>query len=350
MKLRFKSGVAMAAAVLCLNGCGSAGLNADPQNTAETSVWETLEAASNKIEVAAGISDVETVEVGLEQAPDTENTQNGVTAAAAEETVTEPETPQTLHFVDAWGEWHDTVINPEVEKHDYDWTCLSWQDGSPVYEGDGRYTIRKGVDVSHYQGEVDWEKVKAAGIDFVILRLGYRGYGQAGNLKVDKRFHENIKGAQLCGLDVGVYLFSQAINEAEAVEEAEFVLEQLEDYELQLPVVFDPELIRDDTARTDNVTGEQFTLNTIAFCEKIKEAGFAPMIYSNMLWEAELFDLTRLAAYPIWYADYESVPQTPYHFRFWQYSEKGTVDGIKGLVDLNLEFVAVEQTGGTDEK
>ena len=108
-------------------------------------------------------------------------------------------------------------------------------------------------------------------------------------------------------------------------------------------MVYDPELIRDDVARTDEVTGEQFTANTIAFCEKIKEAGYQPMIYSNMVWESELFDLKQLEDYPIWYADYEPVPQTPYHFQMWQYTEKGTVDGITGIVDRNVWFVPVEE-------
>ena len=141
---------------------------------------------------------------------------------------------------------------------------------------------------------------------------------------------------------MGIYVFSQAVNEEEALEEAQLIIDNLKGLELQLPVVFDPELIRDDDARTDEVSGEQFSKNTIAFCEKVKEAGFEPMIYSNMYWEAFLFDLEELAEYPIWYADYEKVPQTPYKFTFWQYSESGHVDGIDGKTDLNVWFVAKE--------
>lgn len=139
-------------------------------------------------------------------------------------------------------------------------------------------------------------------------------------------------------MDVGVYFFSQAVNEKEASQEAEFVLENLQGYELQLPVVYDPESILDDEARTDDVTGAQFTKNTIVFCEKIKEAGYQPMIYSNMLWEAFQFDLEQLAAYPIWYADYEPLPQTPYAFDIWQYSNEGIVDGIDSAVDLDIQL------------
>lgn len=249
------------------------------------------------------------------------------------------ETP--LRFVDAWGEWHDTTINPNVAAHNYDWSYLTNDATGISYIGDANYTYRTGIDVSYYQGDIDWKKVKNAGYEFAILRIGYRGYGDAGILRVDERFYANLEQAQDAGLDVGVYFFAQAVNETEAVEEADFVLGLLKGYELQLPVVYDPELIRDTEARTDNVTGAQFTQNTIAFCEKIKSAGYEPMIYSNMVWEAFLFDMEQLQEYPFWYADYEAVPQTPYDFSIWQYTEKGRVDGIEGNVDLNIQFCPV---------
>ena len=253
------------------------------------------------------------------------------------------EIPQILHFVDAWGEWHDCIIDPEVPKHTYDWNGLG-RDGELVtYENDSRFRVRYGVDVSKYQGKIDWQRVKESGIDFAIVRIGYRGYGSAGNLKADDYYARNIEEARKTGIDVGVYFFSQAINEEEAAEEADFVIGLLEGYELQLPVVYDPELIRDDEARTDEVTGEQFTANTIAFCERIKAAGYQPMIYSNMVWESELFDLKQLQDYPIWYADYEPIPQTPYNFVMWQYTEEGYVEGINGIVDRNVWFLPTEE-------
>ena len=201
---------------------------------------------------------------------------------------------ERLRFIDAWGEWHDMKVDPDVEKHSYDWSCLTNTEEGIFYTGDDRYDMRRGVDVSEHQGSVDWERVKAAGYEFVILRIGYRGYGTAGNLYVDAMFHENIAGAKAAGLDVGVYIFSQAVNEQETLEEAELVLENLK--------------------------------------------GYRPMVYSNLVWEAFEFDMEKLADYPIWYADYEPAPQTPYRFTFWQYSEKGQVDGIEGGVDLNVQF------------
>lgn len=248
-----------------------------------------------------------------------------------------------LHFIDAWDEWHDVVIDPTVLSHSYNWNCLK-RDGAQIsYEGDSSYFIRRGLDVSYHQGAIDWRKVKDDGYDFAFIRIGYRGYGTEGTINEDKKFKTNLIDAQAAGLDVGVYFFSQAVNEEEALEEAEFVIEQLSGMDLQLPIVYDPELIRDHDARTDDVTGEQFTMNAIAFCEAVSQAGFEPMIYSNMVWEGFLFDMKQLENYPFWYADYEPIPQTPYHFIFWQYTDKGQVNGISGAVDLDIQFINNEK-------
>lgn len=243
-----------------------------------------------------------------------------------------------LHFVDVFGKPYKTEIRPDIKKHTYDWNYLSGNGLSLKYE-DEHYSSRLGIDVSYHQGDIDWKKVKDAGVEFVFLRIGYRGYGEKGNICLDEKFDEYLKEAQDAGLDVGVYFFSQAVNEKEAKEEADFVISHLKGVDLQLPVVYDPEKIRDDKARTDNVTGEQFTKNTIVFCDAVKNAGYEPMLYSNMLWEAFEYDLGQLTDLPIWYADYEPHPQTPYYFSFWQYTEKGTIDGIEGGVDFDLQFL-----------
>lgn len=247
-------------------------------------------------------------------------------------------TPNILHFVDVFGEEYETEIISSVPKTDLDYS-LFYKDGEKMtYNGDPKYQTRLGIDVSYHQGKIDWNKVADAGYDFAILRVAYRGYGNSGNLNKDKRFDEYISGAQAAGLDVGVYIFSQAINEVEAEEEADFVIKCLENYEIQLPVVYDPESILDDVARTDNVSGEQFTANTIRFCEKVKAAGYEPMVYSNMLWEAFQFDMTRTCKYPYWYADYEEKPQTPYAFELWQYTNTGHVPGVSTEVDIDIMF------------
>lgn len=246
--------------------------------------------------------------------------------------------PEILHFVDVFGEEYEVEINENVAKTPYDNQCFK-RDGDHLNYDDDKYSSRMGVDVSRHQGAIDWASVKNAGIDFAFIRIGYRGYGKEGTINLDQQFKKNIENAQKEGIDVGVYFFAQAINEEEAKEEAQFVISNLAGYELQLPVVYDPESILDAVARTDNVTAEQFTKNTEVFCSMIKEAGFDPMIYSNMLWEAYELDLEKLAEFPIWYADYEEFPQTPYMYEFWQYSNEGYISGISGRVDLNIQLI-----------
>ncbi|MCD8083263.1 MAG: glycoside hydrolase family 25 protein [Clostridiales bacterium] len=255
---------------------------------------------------------------------------DGITIAVEDE--------ETLSFVDAHGNTYVMKVDPDVPANPYDPDAFV-RDGMLLSYEDDEYTSRPGVDVSYYQGEIDWEQVKAAGMEFAILRIGYRGYGTAGTLNIDAKFYDNIEGAQKAGLDVGVYFFSQAVDEEEAAEEAEFVIDALDGYELELPVVFDPEHISDSDARTDTVSGKQFTRNAAVFCEAIEEAGYEAMVYSNMVWEAYWLDLKELKEYPVWYADYEPLPQTPYAFSFWQYTESGSVDGISGNVDLNVQMM-----------
>ncbi|MEE1113780.1 MAG: glycoside hydrolase family 25 protein, partial [Eubacterium sp.] len=158
-------------------------------------------------------------------------------------------------------------------------------------------------------------------------------------LNLDPSFEINLKGAKKAGLEVGVYFFSQAVNEKEAVEEAEYVLKHLDGEKLDLEVVFDPEDVPDTSARTRNVTGAQFTRNAIAFCETIREAGYEPAVYGNLKWMTSVLDMAKLSDYPVWYAQYSLKPQSPYTFRYWQYSSTGHVPGVEGDVDLNIELI-----------
>lgn len=212
------------------------------------------------------------------------------------------------------------------------------------YEGilkyeDEKYTSSFGVDVSKFQKNIDWNKAKSAGVEFAIIRAAYRGYGRSGSLNEDPYFRKNIEGAHNAGIRTGAYIYSQAVNEQEAIEEADFILKLIEGYDVDLPIVYDPESVLYAEARTDNVTPQQFTKNAKAFCKKIRESGYEPMIYSNMYWEAFMLDLSELDNVPIWYADYERYPQTPYNFKVWQYSQCGHIQGIPGNVDLNIMMI-----------
>jgi len=216
-------------------------------------------------------------------------------------------------------------------------------DGEIQYQENGKTVSEKGIDVSRYQGEIDWEKVAADGVKFAFIRVGFRGYG-TGAIVLDENFEANIKGATAAGIKVGVYFFSQAINTKEAVEEAEFVLEHIKGYRLDYPIVFDTEDIVNEDSRTEGLTPEELTDITIAFCEAIKEAGHTPMIYANLRWFTMSLDMTKLEKYEKWYAYYDSQMYFPYKISIWQYTESGQVDGINGNVDLNISI-----HGGKDE-
>jgi GH25 family lysozyme M1 (1,4-beta-N-acetylmuramidase) len=243
-------------------------------------------------------------------------------------------------FVDVEGNQYQAELLKDVPYTAYKMEQLIEENGFKFYtDEDGEITSKIGVDVSKYQEEIDWEEVKESGIEFAIIRLGFRGYGESGKLVEDEYFKSNIEGALDAGLEVGVYFFSQAISKEEALEEAEFVLGKIKDYEITCPVVFDTEEIKNDEARTDNLTNEEFTSNCIAFCDIIEEAGYKPMIYANMKWMAYTLELEKLTKYEKWYADYEAFPQNPYEISMWQYTETGSVAGIEGNVDLNISYI-----------
>ena len=140
------------------------------------------------------------------------------------------------------------------------------------------------------------------------------------------------------------------MSKEEAVDEARFAIKLLKGYELDLPLVFDPETIRNDVARTDDISGEQFTKNAIAFLEEIKKEGYAPAIYSNLVWQDYYFDLSKLKDYEIWYADYSKLPQTPYDFTYWQFSERDSFSSLYikcKSYGMNLTFLYFSMSSGT---
>lgn len=246
---------------------------------------------------------------------------------------------ETFSFRDVVGNEYEAPLLEGLERSGYDYSRLMEKDGYRYYtDQKGKIVSRIGIDVSRYQADIDWQAVKNSGIEFAVIRLGYRGYGAEGKLMLDEQYQNHIEGAVGAGLDVGVYFFSQAVTENEALEEAEFVLHHLKGYPVKGPVVFDTEEVKGADARANGLDKEQYTRHCAVFGEAVKKAGYEPMIYANMKWFAYSLDLTKLQDFKIWYADYEPVPQFPYQFQMWQYTEKGSVPGIEGNVDLNLWF------------
>lgn len=206
------------------------------------------------------------------------------------------------------------------------------------YEVDGKEAL-VGIDVSIYQQTIDWAQVAEAGVDFAMIRVARRGYGEEGNLGMDVHYVENIVGATQHGIDVGVYFFSQATSIWEVDEEITLLLSLIHSYDITYPVVFDWEFIStSDWARTDYVTGEEITAMAKYFCEKVESAGYTPAVYFNMDMGYRYLDLSELTDYTFWLSELNPVPRFYYHFDMWQYSFTGTVPGIQGYVDLNLSF------------
>lgn len=191
-----------------------------------------------------------------------------------------------------------------------------------------------GIDVSSHQQTVDWQQVADAGIRFVMLRVGYRGY-ESGELQADALVQENYLGAKAAGLQVGAYFFSQALSTEEALEEAEYLLSAIRDWELDMPVVYDWEYI-DTEARTGNSDARTVTDCTIAFCQAVEAAGYQPMVYFNRHHAQEYLYLEELTRYPFWLALYSDRMTYPYQVDMWQYTSQGHVPGIEGDVDINL--------------
>lgn len=258
----------------------------------------------------------------------------------ASETFSGEAIPDNELLVDDLYEGKTLIPKFDLPLNKYDVEKFTEEDGLIRYDDSN---ARLGVDVSEYQGDIDWAQVKNAGIDFAFLRLGYRGTTQ-GLLNVDGKFEQNFEGATGAGLFVGVYFFSQAVSEAEARAEADFVIETLNGRKTAYPIVFDweppvpSEQLPAEKLRAYNMDGGDVTKFGAAFCERIKEAGYKPCVYTNKYMAYEFFDLEQWKDYDLWYAEYQKAPSLYYDFRIWQYTDEGNVPGIDGGVDVNICF------------
>jgi len=259
---------------------------------------------------------------------------------AAVQPVTTPEPTQTK-TPDGYFNWRgkNIPIWDDIEKNPYNSSAFSYNERGFLVYDDDTYTCRIGVDVSKYQGNIDWAAVKGAGVNFAILRLGYRGYGN-GKLVMDSTFYRNLQGCLDNDIDVGVYFFSQALNYAEGAEEAEYVMNALANYSITYPIVFDWEPYAASVgARTKNITDAQLTQATLGFLETVKKAGWTAMLYQNPTYFYEHLDMSKFAGYPLWLAHYVSMTGFYYKYDIWQYSCTGKVPGITGEVDLNIQLL-----------
>ena len=228
----------------------------------------------------------------------------------------------------------------EVSEPTIDYSKIDVISGKYYYE-DENFSSSFGMDVSEFQDEIDWKKVKEDGVEFAYLRIGRRG-ATTGLIYEDSKFAVNYEGAKENGLKLGVYFFSQAKDEKEALEEAAWVREHLKGKEVDLPVVYDCEevILEDEPSRLVGVEKEQLTANTIAFLEDMKKSGYDVMVYTYLYWADTFYDMEQIARYPIWFAQYDTeAPKLEWPVSIWQYSNQGTINGIKEPTDLNIMFI-----------
>ncbi len=225
----------------------------------------------------------------------------------------------------------------------YDWDKLETDDRGRVSYVDGGQTLsRAGIDVSSHSGTIDWKKVAADGIDFAYVRVGYRGTVE-GNIAEDTSFEKNFREAQEAGLDVGVYFFSEAINEDEAIEEAQFVMGKLGSTVTRYPIAFDMEPSSSGSDRISSLSKAKRNAVARAFCRELASHGQKAIVYGSRS-DLSNYELDDLIDYGFWFADYSSRPQMSLRMGIWQYSDSATVDGIKEKVDLDLDLMGVLAT------
>ena len=298
------------------------------QEEQTTYTQEELDAAVAEAREEASRSGQEQILAGIKA---------GLTAGESTVKTLRPYYPDEMVVVSN-GAFHFVPINRELKLNDYTEESLNiLETGELQYLENGQVVSRKGIDVSKHPGEIDWQQVAADGVEYAFIRVGLRGYG-TGKLVEDEYFEQNITGALGAGIKVGVYFYSQAVNETELLEEANFVLEKIAPYRVECPVVYDVEKVSGAEGRMNSLTVEERTNLTLLFCQTIENAGYKPMIYHNMEMGALMLDLSALEEYDKWFAYYNQDFYYPYQYEIWQYTDSGTVNGIEGPVDLNISF------------
>ena len=220
--------------------------------------------------------------------------------------------------------------------------AFSVTDGLVNYSEDGVSFIR-GIDVSEYQHEIDWQAVAASGVQFAIIRIGWRGYGE-GNMYPDETYRANIEGAQAAGIKVGAYFFSQSVSLMEGAAEAIYAAQLLDGYTLDLPVFFDWEMPAEE-ARTNGADPALVTAAALEFCRLLESEGYQAGIYTYIPDVYTRYDLNQLAGITIWMGDPGNYPEFYYEHDYWQYSFTGSIPGIEGDVDLDVIYVRGGQNG-----
>lgn len=228
-------------------------------------------------------------------------------------------------------------ISDEIARNDYDFSKLTYQKPLMNYYEGGKLVSKCGVTVSAGQGDVDFSKLKSAGCDFVMIKVGARGYS-SGKIVMDENYEDNLKAAKKAGLDIGVYFCSQAVTKAEAREEADELLDAISGYTIKYPVVFVMENVEDDMARIEALDMTDRTQVAKAFMDRVEDNGYTPMLYGNLEWLLTMVDMEELQDYDVWFAQDSDKPEYPYEFGMWQYDSDAAIKGITGDAAMTISF------------
>ena len=240
-----------------------------------------------------------------------------------------------VRHADGTKEWVD--VNENIARNQYDYSKLTFQKPIMNYYEDGKLVSKCGVDISANQGDVDFSKLKNAGCDFVMSKVGARGYS-SGNIVMDENYQDNLKAAKKAGLEIGVYFCSQAVSKAEAREEADELLDAIADYKVTYPVVFVMENVDDDMARIEALDMTERTQIAKAFMDRVESSGYTPMIYGDKEWLLTMVDMEELQEYDVWFAQDSDEPEYPYEFGMWQYDSDASIKGITGDAAMTISF------------
>lgn len=236
---------------------------------------------------------------------------------------------------DGTKEWVD--LSDDIERNDYDYSNLKYQNPVMNYYEEGKLVSKCGADISANQGDVDFAKLKKAGCDFVMIKIGARGYS-SGNIVFDQNYKDNLKAAKKAGLDIGVYFCSQAVNKSEAREEADELLDAIADYDVAYPIAFVMENIDGDMARIEALDMDARTTVARAFLDRVEDSGYTAMLYGDKEWLLTMVDMERLSDYDVWYAQDSKKPDYPYEFGMWQYNSGVSINGVSGKVAMSMSF------------
>ncbi len=209
-----------------------------------------------------------------------------------------------------------------------------WKD----YALNGRRSSFRGIDVSSYQKDIDWEKVAESGVDFAMIRVGSRGYG-SGKVVLDENLAANLKGCSNNSIKTGLYFQSQAVNMIEAIEEANYCVASINGHNIEYPIVFSSESVANDNYRTENLSREELSTIAAAFCETVRAYGYKPMIAATKKQFALRMDLPSIAAYDLWLYDTDDISVFPYRHNMRQYSVTGEIEGINAPVNLDISYI-----------